>query len=376
MPLGPQPTPLQRWFFASVAMLASIALTWILLRLLSRVVTAITVLLVGATLAYLLAPVADRLEMWVRKRWLAVLILMFVLAVVLFLSLVLIMGPLIADLLALVEHVPDYVQQVEAWLHRVNEWLASRGIGTEVEQALTDVLESARSNAPEIVVGAVSVLAKIGTGITEMVLSIVVATYLLLEGRGIGRRIYRLLPPASRHRFKEFELVVAQTVGGYVRGQLLLGLIIGLVAGVGMAFLGLPYPVFLGVVAGVFELVPNVGAVLGALPAVFIAAFESLPKMLVVAGYFFIIQQIESLVLVPRITQKTVGLHPVVALLALVAGFEVAGIVGALLAVPVVAAGWTLLMLWLPDDPDPPGEPVDPTEPRSISHPGKHRDKA
>ena|GEM_PF-3924219 len=86
MPLGPQPTPLQRWFFASVAMLASIALTWILLRLLSRVVTAITVLLVGATLAYLLAPVADRLEMWVRKRWLAVLILMFVLAVVLFLS--------------------------------------------------------------------------------------------------------------------------------------------------------------------------------------------------------------------------------------------------------------------------------------------------
>jgi predicted PurR-regulated permease PerM len=150
--------------------------------------------------------------------------------------------------------------------------------------------------------------------------------------------------PLERRQHLDFvEETVVRVAGGYLRGQLVMALTIGVLAGVGALLFGLRYPVVIGVVAGVLELVPMVGPVLGALPALLLAlVLHPFPTVLWVGLYFLAIQQLESNVLGPRITGHAVGLHPIGALLALLGGFELAGVLGGLFAVPVVGVLWVL----------------------------------
>ena len=110
--------------------------------------------------------------------------------------------------------------------------------------------------------------------------------------------------------------------------------IIGLSAGLGSFLLGVHYPLLIGVLAFLFELIPMVGPILGSVPAVLISLFQPWPLVLEVVAFFVVMQVIENNVLAPRITGGAVGLHPVAALLAIVVGADVGGVVGALFAVP------------------------------------------
>jgi predicted PurR-regulated permease PerM len=123
-----------------------------------------------------------------------------------------------------------------------------------------------------------------------------------------------------------------------VRGQLLLMLAIGVMSGVGFWALGLPNPLALAVLAGLFEIVPLVGPILSAAPAILVALAIDPWKALVVAGYALLIQQIENNILVPRIMGRTVGINPLVVLIGILIGAALYGIPGAFLAVPVAGA--------------------------------------
>jgi predicted PurR-regulated permease PerM len=122
-----------------------------------------------------------------------------------------------------------------------------------------------------------------------------------------------------------------------------MALIIGVSAGLGCFLLGVPYPAVIGLFAFFFELIPMVGPVLGSLPAILIAAFQPFPLVLWVALFFAVMQLAENNLLAPRISGHAVGLHPAVAVIALLVGAEIAGIWGALFAVPMVAVASVLL---------------------------------
>jgi predicted PurR-regulated permease PerM len=111
--------------------------------------------------------------------------------------------------------------------------------------------------------------------------------------------------------------------------------IIGLMGAVGAMIFGLPYPLIIGVVAGVTELIPMVGPVLGAVLPVMLALLQPFPTVLWVVLYVVMVQQLENNLLVPRVSGEAVGLHPLAAMLALMAGLELAGLLGGLFAVPV-----------------------------------------
>jgi predicted PurR-regulated permease PerM len=134
---------------------------------------------------------------------------------------------------------------------------------------------------------------------------------------------------------------------------------IGLMAGFGAALFGLPYPVVLGVLAGVFELVPMFGSLLGAVPALIAALFQPFPTVLWVALYFLAINQVETYLLAPRITGGSLGLSPLAALLALLLGIELAGFIGALIAVPIAAVIMDLTRPRLADEIEIPAEASD-----------------
>lgn len=194
-----------------------------------------------------------------------------------------------------------------------------------MEQGATDVLKNL-----------VGTLTGLGGIVVDIALALVISLYLLADGARFLELGTALIP--SRHRGKAAFLQdnVARVLGGYLRGQLTLALIVGLAAGTCTAVLGLPYAVVLGVLAGLFELVPMFGPVLSAVPALLVAMFMPFPTVLWVLLFFVIIQQIENNILAPAITGHAVGLHPLAAMFALLAGFQLAGVLGAMFAVPLV----------------------------------------
>jgi predicted PurR-regulated permease PerM len=134
-----------------------------------------------------------------------------------------------------------------------------------------------------------------------------------------------------------------RVLGSYIRGQLTLAVLVGVAAWIGTAALGLPYAVVLGVLAGLFELVPMFGSVLSAVPAIIVGLFMPLPTVVWVVVLFVVIGQVENNILEPRILGDAVGLHPLTAMFALLAGYQVAGPLGAVFAVSLTAVVWLVL---------------------------------
>ena len=166
----------------------------------------------------------------------------------------------------------------------------------------------------------------------------VLAFYWLVERPSIKRVLLRTVPARHARGVNTVWLEVEEKLGGWVRGQLLLMLAIGLMAGVGYTLMGLPNAALLGVLAGLFEIVPMVGPFLAFAPAVLVGLAIDPTRALMVAVYALAIQQIESNVLVPRVMGRTVGVSPLTVLLGILVGFALAGLPGAFVAVPIAGA--------------------------------------
>ena len=136
-----------------------------------------------------------------------------------------------------------------------------------------------------------------------------------------------------------------EKLGAWLRGQIILMIVVGVLTYIGLLILGVKYALVLAIFAGIAEIVPYAGPIIAAVPAIGIGLTMSPFKGMIVALLYFGIQQIENAVLTPKIMQKSVGLNPVVSLFALMVGFKFAGLVGALLAIPVA----TIVAVFLRD---------------------------
>jgi predicted PurR-regulated permease PerM len=183
----------------------------------------------------------------------------------------------------------------------------------------------------------------IASGLVDLVLVAIIAVYLLLDAPRIWLRVLRGVSVSQRPLLRALEHGVTTIFGAYVRAQLLLAIFIAVAVGVLLVATRVPYAIVLAIFAGVAELIPMFGPVIGGVPAVLVAATQPFPAVLIVLIGFVVIQQVESNVLVPRFSGHAVGLHPLGALLALLAGFEIGGIVAALFSVPIAGLVWVFL---------------------------------
>lgn len=163
---------------------------------------------------------------------------------------------------------------------------------------------------------------------------LVVTFYLLLERDDLVKRISALF---LKREEKAGKLIVQieQKLGAWLRGQLFLSVIIGLVSYIGLMVLNIPYALPLALLAGIFEIIPVIGPIISAIPAVLIALTVSPILGLIVAGMYFVIQQLENHLIVPQVMRRAVGLNPLVVILAIAIGSRILGFAGALLAVPL-----------------------------------------
>jgi len=269
----------------------------------------------------------------VSRTW-AILIIFLLIIVALLAIGALLVTPVVVEAQAFIANFPERMDQLEtllADLHTRFPWLPDMA-------AFVQRLPSELSNLSQYFAPAAGVAFRFLGGVASVITVMFLAFYMLVDGPAIRAGFVALFPHRERAKVGEVLDQVGAKFGGWVRGQLLLGLIIGCIAGIGMAAINMPFPILLGIVAGFTELIPMLGPTLGAVPAVFLALFQPPWKLIFTVAYYVLIQQVEGNFVVPRVMRRAVGLSPLLTILALVIGAKLVGITGALLAVPVAAA--------------------------------------
>jgi predicted PurR-regulated permease PerM len=200
------------------------------------------------------------------------------------------------------------------------------------------------AQAEGVVGSAVPVLTGIFNFMLDIIIVAVLSIYLLIDGERVIRWIRRNVPLMQRERTLFLIDTFNRVIGGYIRGQVTLSVLIGLLVGVGMAIFHVPYAVLLGVLAFVLEFIPVLGTLTSGAICVLIALTQGWLIAVLVLAYFVFVHIIEGDVVGPRIVGKAVGLHPAISLIALVAGAELFGIWGAVLASPIAGVLQALLI--------------------------------
>jgi predicted PurR-regulated permease PerM len=324
--------------FWLTALAVLIALIWLLRDVLMPFAA-------GLVLAYLLDPLADRLEKWGIGRPGATLLIL-VLFVTLFIGLLIVVAPLLAtQVMAFIDKVPGYVTRLQTLLTEQGGPLLERVGGEKVlqdlQKSLGDVVGQGMTwlgrfltslwSGGQALVGIMSLL----------VVTPVVAFYLLLDWDKMVTKMDSWLPVDQRDTVRQIAGDIDTAISGFLRGQTLVCLILGGIYAVGLFALGLNFGILIGISAGILSFIPYVGSLVGLFVAVAVAVAQFWPDSTMVGLVllvFVIGQFIEGNILAPKLVGETVGLHPVWLMFALLAAGSLFGFLGLLLAVPIAAA--------------------------------------
>lgn len=309
--------------------------------------------LVGLAAAYVLVPVVNRIAVGLvnfsravrcpalgrRARDLAV-VLTYLLVAGLIAGVIAVLVPMLSD-----QAQRLWNARLAIW-ERVNyladELLAQYQLLPPEWQARADkVVEDLNARAMQIIQQALAGTVFVITYTVSFLLGIFIIPFwvffILKDYRQLQTELLDTVPGFIREDVKRIALIADRVLGAYLRGQLLLGVIIGSLTTIGLSIMGVNYALVLGVIAGFFELIPNIGPLLGAIPAVIVALAQRPSLALAVVIFAFVIQQLENLFLTPRVVGSSVRLHPVIVMLVLILGSEIGGLIGLFLA-PLVTA--------------------------------------
>ena len=298
----------------------------------------------GIAVAYLLDPLADRLEEWKFPRWLATVVVLFLFFVVVA-GVVLAMLPIIQiQLFALVENLPGYLEGVrplvDNLLARLNESFNVE-FAADAESLIASIAAKGLDRMGSILTGLMSQGAALFNLMTLLLISPVVAFFLLRDWDLIIAKIDGWLPGEQGPVIRMLAGRVDDALAGFVRGQTVVALIMAVLYAIGWSWAGLNYGLILGLLAGILAYVPFVGALVAMMIAMIVGFGQFGPDsgaLLPVFGVFVVVQIIEGAFLTPRLIGSHVGLHPVWVLFAIFAGGEIMGFVGILISLPVAAA--------------------------------------
>src|ERR1035437_1092137 len=344
-PASVAPVVVPRWVQLVLLPLALLGL-WALARAAGPV---LLILIAASTVALILNPLVKILQRAGLSRGLAILSVYVGLCAALGGLGVLLSSPVSTQVNHFAHNVPSLVKRANRDLANIQHWLNGHGIRVQIQQQGQTALQTLEKNvlksSGNIVTFSRDLLARVVTISFALVLVLVLSVYLLVYGREIGELVRRIMPAGDRTPEDDFPLMVQRAVFGYVRGQLLFSLIMGTSAGVSLWIIGTigifpagaHYAVFFGGFYGLMELVPYVGPILGALPAVLVALFNDPISALWVALLFVALQQLEGHFIAPQVFRISLRINPILIILSLLIGYQLYGIAGALIALPVAA---------------------------------------
>lgn len=275
----------------------------------------ILLLYVSLILMSALNPIVSRLEKLRLPRPLAILLIYFLFIGVL----VSIFGSLL----------PSFLEQTKRLLERLPFLLTSLDFSQIDQSALSAQLGSLPSRL-------LKVIGTVFTNFVSLFILLMITFYLLMERKKFGRYLLILFGNQGKEEVERIMVKIEEQLGEWVRGQVVLCSVVGLMTYLGLIFLGIDFALPLALLAAILEILPNIGPVLAAIPAILIGWATSSFHLVAVLALYFAVQQIENYLIVPGLMGKAVHLSPLMVILSLMVGFKIGGILGALLAIPTV----------------------------------------
>jgi predicted PurR-regulated permease PerM len=242
---------------------------------------------------------------------------------------------------------PAYTASFRVWQRGWSRYYERLRIPVEVRQGIDGAVLGMGDTAIGYARGSLMTVVRVAAYVPWLVLIPVLAFFLLRDADDFRRTLIKALPrsgqPAARRLFGELNA----TLAAYVRAQLLACVIVGTVCGAGFALLRVPYAVLLGILAAVFEFVPLVGPLVVAIVATVVAAFHNPWLALWTAGFLAVLRVVEDYAVYPRLVGRNIHLHPLVVVIAVLAGVELGGVAGIFIAIPTVAVLSVAARHWL-----------------------------
>lgn len=272
---------------------------------------------------------------WLQKRrvprLLGVIFIYLLLFLLLALIISLVLPPLAGQIKQLAGYFPEFMEKIGV---SIQEWWGNYRFDGNLQTLLDqfgDKLTQATSSIFATIIGLFG-------GLFSAIVVLVISFYLAVQEKGVKRFLISLTPNDHQHYLSDLIDRIQSKIGGWLRGQLLLMLIIGILTYIGLTILGVKYALTLALIACLLEIVPYIGPILSAVPAVILAFFQSPILALLVIILYVVIQELENYLIYPQVMKRTVGLSPIVIIIVMLIGAKLAGIMGIILAVPVTAS--------------------------------------
>ena len=251
----------------------------------------------------------------------------------------------------LIDNVNNFVDAVPGYVHDLTKGRGRLGF-LETKYHVVERLDHyVKHGGAKKLLGLSGAAISVTKGVLNFIIGSVTVAFLtffmLLEGPDWMERLYGLLPPESQPRWRAVGHGIYRQVGGYVTGNLAISLIAGSLTTFAPLLLGVPFAVALGLLVGLLDLIPLVGATIAAIIVCSVAFLHSVPAGIVMIVFFIVYQQFENHVLQPLVYHRTVALSPLAILVAVLVGAELAGVLGALAAIPVAGAIQVLIVDFL-----------------------------
>lgn len=321
-------TPIRRsldggWWRSAVALAAGILLAVGLLALVHLLARPLALLVLGIAISAAIAPLVSFLGRRMPRALAAILVYLVGLALLVG-ALSIIIPPLVRQAREISIQAPELIAQAQ----QLFEW---ERLPFPSLDAILPQLGALSAMIIRLPIG-------LASSLLEILLVLIISLYLVIEAPNLERFALSLVPAERETRLRSLLHEMTNAMGGYIRGVLVSAVLVGFFTYLGLLVIGVDFPLVLGLLAGLFEVIPYLGPVLAAIPIVIIALLESTTKAIIVVVFFIILQQVESYVIVPNVMRSQTKVSPLLVILAIVAGSTLGGLLGVLIAIPVVAA--------------------------------------
>lgn len=332
--------------FADILLL--FLLGWLVSFILNPVVAQLSQHPIPALLLRVLAPTLgpERARRWSEfqlSRGVAVAIIYLGLVLAIVLAVALLVPATVIQLSQLASHLPEYMAHAPTLGVWVQDQLARLGLRLNVEDAVRTGLGSLQNVAAALIQNALGIFTSLLGFLANLFFVLILGFYFTLDGPRLRQSLLNLIPDQHQDEVRFFAQSVDRTFGGFIRGQLIQALLVGIGTAVAMALLGLDFVLVASLFAGVFMLIPLVGPFLALIPPLLVVLIQSPGLALWLSLALFVYQFVIVNVLMPRLLSEAVGLHPLLVFAAILISIKVAGFWGAFFGIPVAGVLWAML---------------------------------
>jgi len=328
-------------FSVSVGSIVKILVVLLVFVALYKIKDLLLVILTSVVIASSIEPLTKHLTRFRIPRVIAVIFLFLMFVVFFFGLFYFFIPPLLTEFSDFVVAIPEYVGSIEGLDSTIDSLFGAQNFLSDLASNLSvsDFLNNAKTTIFGISGGAIQTVSFVFGGLTSFVLILVISFYLSVQERGI-ENFLRIVTPARHEKYAiDLWQRSQHKIALWMQGQLLLGVLVGVLVYLGLTILGVQYAFLLAIIAAMFELIPVFGPIMGAIPAVILAFIDGGVTLgLMVIGFYFIIQQFENHLIYPLVIRKITGMPPLIVILSLIIGYELAGFLGIVLAIPMATA--------------------------------------